>query len=156
MALAFKASMFTFLCCILPLFFKYPQDRYPAVRVNTYLVHCPFLWWPQQAFAEMEALLTPFYHEKMAAQCSDLQDKTRKKHRCPLIQPNTAQPGSEPHSEPEYLGFPSSHPCLSGSFFPSQTKLPGAVGCERQKTGTAEQGVCRNKVLNYSILNCSL
>lgn len=64
MALAFKASMFTFLCYILPLFFKYPQDRYPAVRINTYLVHCPFLWWPQQAFAEMEALLTPFYHEK--------------------------------------------------------------------------------------------
>lgn len=64
MALAFKASMFTFLCSILPLFFKYPRDRCPAVGINTYLVHCPFLWWPQHAFAEVEALLTPFYHEK--------------------------------------------------------------------------------------------
>lgn len=101
MALAFKASMFTFLCSVLLLFFKYPRDRCPAVGINTYLVRCPFLWWPQHAFAEVEALLTPFYHEKKWQHSAQTLIRTKpgqkqqgKEHRCPFI------PGSEPPSEP--------------------------------------------------------
>lgn len=97
--------MFTFLCSILPLFFKYPQDRCPAARINTHLVHCLFLWWPQHAFAEVEALLTPFYQEKWqhsAQTCRTKQGQEQQgtKPRYFLTQPNVAQPGSEPLSEP--------------------------------------------------------
>lgn len=127
-------------------FFKCPQDRCLAVRINTHLVHCAFLWWPQHAFAEMEALLTPFYGWKHG---STVLRPARQKHKEKTARKKTQVSSHQLNCssacfKPTYwsvapLPLPASH-ASAGLSFPPKPSLVVQCGQGGRKQGQHSKG----------------